>query len=194
MTCFKVAQCFTGWRSVQPELGTLELMSLSKEDRLKDMGRALTLMLQELGDKAFDTVIFQMDAAPFEGIYSTTWRELEALGLIEKMDVIGGSLCKFTGNGWRAAIDLVWSANEPMLREAMSKVAAALKDHVKGRQEDAFVYLNSIATISGVPENLVFNIIESRLLDYRFNMMGAYWYQGRPPLIHIPLDFGLEPL
>lgn len=81
-----------------------------------------------------------------------------------------------------------------MLREAMSKVAAALKDRVKGRKEDAFVYLDSIVAASGVPENLVFNIIESRLLDYRLKIKGAYWYQGRPPLLHVPLDFGLEPL
>lgn len=69
-------------------------MSLSKEDRLKDMGLALTLMLKELGDRAFGTVMFRVDSEPLAMIYATTWRELEGIGFIGKMDVMGGSLCK----------------------------------------------------------------------------------------------------
>ena len=107
---------------------------------------------------------------------------------------MGGSFCQFTGHGWRTAVDGFWDELEPKLRPMMSKVVASLKDAVKGRNEDAYVYLDSLAADSGVSEDVVFNIIQSELLDYRFNMKGARWYEGRPPLIHVPLDFGLPSL
>ena len=169
-------------------------MSLSREERLKNIDLALTLMLRELGDRAFTNALFRIGLRPFEDVHPTTWQELVRRGLITKSDTILGSFCELTGDGWRAALELAWLKHGEILQQTLSKVAAALKDQVKGRHEDAVVSLDNIVTASGVPENLVFNIIESRLLDHWCNMKGACWYQGRPPLVHIPLEFGLEPL
>jgi hypothetical protein len=82
-------------------------MSLSKEDRLKALADALTLMLERLGDKALDSGIFHMNAAPFNRVPKTTWRELEEYGFTERCDTIGHPQCQFTGCvfRWKWATD-----------------------------------------------------------------------------------------
>ena len=170
-------------------------MSHSNDDRMKNMVLAVDLMFKALDDRAIDKVFFQFETDPtFKYIFPTTWRELEQRYLIKVERMMGGSLCQLTGYGWRTAVDDFWDELEPKLGPMMSKVAASLKDFVKGRNEDAYVYLDSLAAGSGVPEDIVFNIIESEILDLRFNMKGARWHEGHAPLIHVPLDFGLAPL
>jgi hypothetical protein len=171
-------------------------MSLSEEERLRNLHLALGLMLQELGDNSIDVGIFELKAEKFKDVRSTTWKELEDRYWIERMDTIGHPMCRLTGSGWLAAIDLSWGDVKTLFEARLSTLAATLKGEVKGRDEDGYVYLDSLATISGLPENWIYNAIEARLLEHRFNRKGAYWYDPRAGsrLIHIPVDFGLEPL
>lgn len=169
-------------------------VSLSKEERLRNIELALKLMLRDLGQNGIDGCLFELRSEVFKDVESTTWRQLQEMFLIERMDTMGNPACRLTGAGWRVALDMVWEDNKQVLQDALSKLAAALKDAVKGREEDAFVSLHSVASTCGLPENWVYNAIESRLLEHKFNMKGAYWYENRPPLIRVPLDFGLEPL
>ncbi|HTR39866.1 MAG TPA: hypothetical protein VMH80_28530 [Bryobacteraceae bacterium] len=171
-------------------------MSLSREQRLENVDLALELMLQTLGDNAIDTVIFELGSDKFTQVQPTTWKELEDRCLIKRMDAIGHPMCQFTGDGWLAAIELAPKHVKALNEERLSRLAAALKDEVKGRDEDGYVYLNSLAASSELPENWIYNAIEARLLEHWFNRKGANWYgpRGGSPLIHIPVDFGLEPL
>jgi hypothetical protein len=168
-------------------------MSLSKEDRLKALADALTLMIERLGDKALDTEIFYMNADPFSRVPKTTWRELEEYGFTERCDTIGHPQCRFTGLGWYKAVMVTDRIARPEFRERLSKLTAAMKDQVKGRCEDACLYTNQLASAAGVSEDFVINAIESRIIEHHFKIQGAEWeHQGK--LIRIPLEFGLRAL
>ncbi|MGA2881297.1 MAG: hypothetical protein ABSG13_20300 [Bryobacteraceae bacterium] len=175
-------------------------MSLSGEERLRNLALALRLMLQELADNAIDIAMFELKAETFaetfKDVRTTTWKEFEDRYWIRRMDAIGHPMCRFTGSGWLAAIDLVWDDVKTLFEARLATLAAALKGEVKGRDEDAYVYLDSLAATSGLPESWIFNTIEAGLLEHRFNRKGAHWYDRRSgsPLIHIPVDFGLDPL
>jgi len=54
----------------------------SRQERLKNLELALTLMLRELGDRAFTKAPVRIGLRPFENIYPTTWQELVGRGLI----------------------------------------------------------------------------------------------------------------
>ncbi len=168
-------------------------MSLSKEDRLKALADALTLMIESLGDKALDAEIFYMNEEPFSRVPKTTWRELEEYGFTERCDTIGHPQCQFTGLGWYNAMLVTDRLSNPQFREALSKLTAAMKDEVKGRQGDAYLYTDQLASAAGVSVDLVINAIESQLIDRQFKIQGAKW-QHQWKSIRIPLEFGLRPL
>ena len=73
-------------------------------------------------------------------------------------------------------------------------MSEALKKRVKAREESAFVGIVVLAKETGLPENFIFNAIESQLLEERFNMIGASWFGpggDRTGVIGIPVVFGL---
>lgn len=168
-------------------------MSLSKEDRLKALADALKQIMERLGDKALDTEYFYMNEDPFNRIPKTTWRELEDLGFTERCDTLGHPQCQLTGLGWYNAIVITDRIATPAFKERLSKLTAAMKDQVKGRHEDAFLYTDQMASVAGVPEDFVVNAVESRLIDQHFKIQGARW-EHQWKLIRIPLEFGLRPL
>jgi hypothetical protein len=74
----------------------------------------------------------------------------------------------------------------------MSRLAAALKQIVKGRQSDCFENPETVANASGLSVGWVSNAIESNILDYKFKMRGATWDEGGRSMIVIPINFGLR--
>ncbi len=168
-------------------------MSFSEETRLKEFKSALALMFQQLGDKALDTEIFYMNEDPFSSVPQTTWRELEAYGFTKRYDTIGHPQCQLTGLGWYNAVLVTDRISDPQFKAKLSQLTAALKDSVKGRNEDAYVYPDGIAYDAEVTEDFVFNAIESQLIDRHFNVQGAEW-EHRGKLIRVPLEFGIRPL
>jgi hypothetical protein len=74
----------------------------------------------------------------------------------------------------------------------MSKLAAILKDQVTGRREERYLHVSQAARITGLPEDLIYNMLESKLLDHCFNMNGAT-LQADGTIV-VPIDFGQEPL
>ena len=75
----------------------------------------------------------------------------------------------------------------------LSQLTAAMKDAVKGRHEDAYLYPDQLAMAAGISEDFFINAIESRLIDRYFEIQGAEW-ERQWKLIRIPLEFGLRPL
>lgn len=170
-------------------------MTLSKEARLKDLRRVLELMLSQLGEKSIEEALFCVDDPTFAGIQPTTWKELAARYWVERFDVIGAVEYRLTGPGWYGALEASGQLSTPDSVQRMSKLAAALKDSVKGRKDDAFVFPDSLSSESGLPETWIFNAIESDLLGRRFDMKSADWQpQSRKTLIRVPIDFGMEHL
>jgi hypothetical protein len=82
---------------------------------------------------------------------------------------------------------------DPDLKAKLSKLTATMKDAVKGRHEDAYFYVHELAGASGLPENFIINVVESRIIDRCFNMRGAEW-EDYLKSVRVPLEFGLPPL
>lgn len=66
----------------------------------------------------------------------------------------------------------------------------ALKDSLQGRNENAYVSTESIASDSGTSDGFVFNIVESRFIENVFRRKGAEWEDPRKTTILVPIDFG----
>ena len=153
-------------------------------------------MLKELGDAAIVAHEFDPKAPSFSSVLSTTWRELESRFFVDRLDVIGGRTYLLTGDGWFRALELAGDLKDQHLLRRLSTLAAALKSSVKGRQEDTFLYVDAVASQTGLSVDWIFNAIEARLLDRQFKRRGAEWADRgrRRTVIRVPLDFGHEPL
>jgi hypothetical protein len=163
-------------------------MTLSERDRLANLEAALSLMMEEVGDKAIDVTLFDPKAATFGGIYQTTWKDLERRRWVE------GHREKYrlTGRGWIRALQRLGT----QFVERLRRLAGTLKYYVKGRNNDEVVALSEVARDANLPEGWVFNVIEVNLLDKlsrKFRASGATWSEkGR--LVLIPCDFGIDPV
>jgi hypothetical protein len=168
-------------------------MSHSDEQRLLNMQKALLIMLKELGNEPVWSKEFERDNEIFKDIFPTTWRELEERYLVKSQHTIGSYRYGLTGHGWYTAIQAVWDDNKEMLDEWLGTLMAKLKDTVKGRNENAYVYFDSFANETGLPIGFVYDAIESNLIEYQLSKKGAHWYEGRSGQeIEVPLDFGLS--
>jgi hypothetical protein len=65
--------------------------------------------------------------------------------------------------------------NAPDFIEKLGRISRALEASVNGRGDDAFVYADSIALESACSGDFLYNVIESRTLDRRFNRQGVQW-------------------
>jgi hypothetical protein len=165
-------------------------MTLSKIKLSENADLALRLMMEELGDEAIDH-LFQTDTPRFANIYSTTWQLLEDQRLVKRTHYIWKEY-KLTGPGWLKGLEIRGARDEPEMQQRVGKVMAELKKRVDARQEEANEYLGSIATGAGMPENLLFNIIESNYIEIVFRRKGVQWdpSSGHGFAVVIPVDFG----
>ena len=169
-------------------------MTLSKEERLDDVKRALQTMWDALGEQAIDAVYFDINQPPFTEIHRTTWMELTQRYLIKSLGVVGAERYRLTGGGWYCALDLSGHLMESVTMEKLSKLAAALKNSVNGRREPALVSVSGLALDAGVSVEWVINAIESDVIGKYFNVHSAAWAGNytRGTMVHVPLNFGLR--
>lgn len=165
-------------------------MTVSRNERSQNCWRAVTLMLEQLGDGAIDDTLFDPADASFQDIIPTTWSELERDGWVEQIKET--QQYRFTGLGWLQAIKSAGKLDDNSLSTRAGPLFATMKAYVKGRQKPCVVKLSELALKSAVPEGVVFNIIESNVLEEHFKRRGAMWHE-RGRLVFIPVDFNVEP-
>ncbi|MGC9972554.1 MAG: hypothetical protein ABSE56_18380 [Bryobacteraceae bacterium] len=164
-------------------------MTKSREDRVANLALALKLMTEDAGENALYRIDININAERYRQIYATTWKELLDRGLVEYFFI---DTYHLTTLGWRNGVQLMKLHEEPAFRQKMSKLAAILKDQVTGRREERYLHVSQAARITGLPEDLIYNMLESKLLDHCFNMNGAT-LQADGTIV-VPIDFGQEPL
>ena len=80
-------------------------MTLSKQQRMDDLEKALALILEQLGDRQLNRVLFNPGEPPFDEILPTSWPALEKYGRIDITGCFGGSShFTLTGHGWLTAM------------------------------------------------------------------------------------------
>jgi hypothetical protein len=168
-------------------------MSLSRNERSENIELALKLMMEELGEHGINEWSFEIDKSPYENIYPTTWQYLEDQYFIERRNRMGSRRCGLTGYGWLEGLRITGTLETPGIKKKVGKVMAELKRSVEGRQDEALVDANGIATGAGVPYGFLYNIIDSHYIENIIQRKGAAWHPQAPrQLIVIPVDFGLE--
>lgn len=151
---------------------------------------ALKLMMEELGD---DIIYHEFDITvpPYsDRIYPTTWKALEDSYLISVPDVINRPFRELTGYGWLEGLRITGQIEEDELKKRAGRVMRALKDSLGGRNENAYVSTDSIASDSGTSDGFVFNVVESQFIENVFRRTGAKWEDRRKTTILVPIDFG----
>lgn len=168
-------------------------MTLSREVRRNAMDKALKLLLARLGLAAIDSTLFDPSAESFACLPRTTWKELEEAGLVERDPYLEPPRYRLTGVGWIEAIVSAGTFGSAPQDEELGRLAACFKMTVKERNTDAQVDLKTVSSEAGLPEGWVFNVVESNLLETRFQRRGVYWHeQHRGRVIIVPSTFGLE--
>ena len=165
-------------------------MSLSIDSRRENLAYALKLLTVEVKDNWIEAVIFSPGGSPeFDAILPTTWSELESKIYVRNRL----RYFTMTPHGWLTGIELLGKKTDHQFANQIGRVAAVLKDSVKGRTGASFPFIDAVAKESDVPAGLVCNIVDSNLFEYWHRRKGAKWEpSARGQLIHVPLDFGLE--
>jgi|GEM_PF-5299190 len=164
-------------------------MTRSREDRVANLALALKLVAEEVGENALYRIDIDINSERYRQIYRTTWKEMLDRGLVEYFFI---DTYHLTTVGWRKGVQLLKLNEEATFRQKMSRLAATLKDQVKERREEQYLHVSQAAQMTGLAEDLIWNMLESKLLDYCFNMKGAKL--DTDGTIVIPIDFGQEPL
>jgi transcriptional regulator with XRE-family HTH domain len=178
-------------RMPSPVSGEGDSMTLSANDRHKNMDVALRLMLDYVGDEGSEHVFIESNTAAFAAVLPTTWQELLRRELVRP----SSRYYLLTGEGWLKAMGLAGRLDDEFDGK-ISKLCAFLKQKVKGRLEKGLVELSEIARSTGLSKGWVFNAIDSRVLARRYNMIEAYWLPGdqMKNYVEIPPDFGMKRL
>jgi hypothetical protein len=162
-------------------------MTLARTERSEHFSTALKIILDGIGDAPLDEVPFAPSAHP--DILNTTWDELLAAELIEALPTGEYIL---TGRGWTAGVISTGQVNDTAFQSRIGTVFAALKAFVKGRAGSVIIAFRDIVNQTGLPEGLVFNVIEGRYIEEISKRRGASWVKpGR--LVLVPVAFGIEP-
>jgi hypothetical protein len=152
----------------------------------------LSLLLQELGDRAIDVTVFEPGAPVFKDVLRTTWESLERDGYLSVVASLGYRL---TAKGWLVALEASNIRGNPAFEQRLGGVLAAMKRHVKPRQDSQVVPLSQLAAESGEPEGFLFNIVDSKSSSTGNARTGAEWFpEARGRLVLIPVGFNLEPI
>lgn len=165
-------------------------MTLSVDDRRKNLKEALVTLLNALGDGKFAT--FWIDPNEFPNVLPTTWTELSNRYLLEDMN-LNVPQYRFTPFGYVRALRVSGRADDNQFREDLGKICKVLKDSVKGRNEFAFFDLYELVKESGVSEAFAQNAIDADLITHVLDRVGARW-EGDSFIIKVPHNFGLTPL
>jgi hypothetical protein len=168
-------------------------VTLSKVARWQNIGEAILLLMHNLqGRSIMEEFIDErfMD----NRILPTTWAELKERHLVRETSIRYGYT--LSGPGWIAGLKLRDEFDTDELKAMTGKLCAALKDIVKGRQDEAIVHVTELADDSDIAEAFIRNAIESDLIRELFGTKGAAWasYEDRGKFIVVPIGFGTEPL
>ena len=166
-------------------------MSLSKAERHENIQDTLRIALSYLGDNAISGKWLDASDPVFGNVLPTTWKHLADTRHAVEHRTSTSLSYELTGLGWRRALEVSGEIQKPEFKERLGKLCAAFKDTLKDRQNQAYPILRGFAEHTGIPEQFIFNVVESRIIEYCFKQHGVAW-QTPGAVIRIPIDVGLD--
>jgi len=173
-------------------------MTLSKSQREKNNELAMRLMFEDLGEDPISLRIFLSNDPRYETtVDRTTWEDLtrnDYLSLVVTTE--GAHGYRLTARGWLLCLELTGASKSDAFKRRLGHIIAAMKRRVKGRAAPAILSPWELASESGEPFGLVFNVIDSRASSsLNSGRIGANWVERqRGQLVEVPVDFNMEPI
>lgn len=170
-------------------------MTLPEHERKANIDLALRRMVAQLGDRAIDNALFDPNGLLFRDVYPTTWDDLREQGWVTVAHVFGSTRYRLTGAGWIEGLRRTGIIEKPAFRQMVARLSAILKGYVKRRKSEWVVDPKTVARDTRLPEDWIFNAIESHLVAQIFHRRDASWWEGeKGRLISVPRDFGTTPI
>ena len=167
-------------------------MTLSDATRREAIDLALKRMLEDIGERMFDELRYEVDSDRYRDIPHSTWLELQGRLYVDAAHAIGSPGYRLTAAGWIAALKTSAAFDAPEQRERAVRLRAALKDVVKGRPlTGGITDYHDIAARSGLPLKWIANALQSRLLQLLWtwdHLDVGFEHGGRT--IRVPARFG----
>jgi hypothetical protein len=161
-------------------------MTLSRASRDQNFNDALMRMAQDVGDGPLYDCDFETHDERYRDILPTTWDLLMESGYVKFRWFDSYNL---TIDGWAEGVLLLGSHNEPPLSPRLSRLMAVLNDEMKGRKDyEIYLPVSAAAASTGIPEELIRNIIKARLIERVFDRVGVTL--DADDVIVIPRRFG----
>jgi hypothetical protein len=165
-------------------------MSLSVDTRKDNLAYALRLLMEMVGDKWIESTLLVPGNPELNAVLPTTWSELESKVYVRTRL----RYYTMTPHGWLTGMKLLGKKTDVQFAEQVGRIAAALKDSVKGRTREAFLFTDAVAKEGEVAKGLVCNVVDSKLFERWHQRKGADWesFRSRGQVIRVPTTFGLE--
>ncbi len=172
---------------------TLHPMSLSTEERKREMAVALKLMFDAVGDEHLFRLHFYADEERFTRVHPTTWKDMEDRGWIKQHQLAGGGLrLHLSCDGWLDALRGSGVIQTTEFETRLGRLNSYLKRRVDGRQCEDLVAVETVAAETGLPGGWIYNMAACRYWQIARRQHGAEIDpKTRPPSIWIDHRFGL---
>jgi hypothetical protein len=164
-------------------------MTLSSDDRCKNLNEALIAFLNRLGDGQFD--VFCITPTDYPDALPTTWTEATNRRLLRDMDM-NVEMYKFTPSGYVTALTLSGRSDEQQFREGLGNLCRVLKDSLEERTHFALIPFEELVKKSAVTKEFAHNALDADLIRHILGRIGAEW--DGEDLVKVPHDFGLTPM
>ena len=153
-----------------------------------DLTRALQLLLRQLGDRKINIFSFDPTIPPFCSVAEATWTELRDMNYVHS--ALNSSGYCLTGSGWLRALQRAGATRNRDFDRDSEKLLASINKLAKRAR---LATLKALAQDSGLPENWIYNAIESNLLEVHYGRKGANWARGfEGTMIYVPRGFGTK--
>jgi len=165
-------------------------MPLSQNSCEANLSKALTLLLDRLGERPIYMDEVVNDDLTAVHIYRTTWRELTDRELVTAHDGIGCCRYQLTGSGWREALKLTGQFDTPEFKERFGRLNAVLNSLVNGRKGEGLAETHIVSAQAQIPEAWLYNILESRIWEHEQHRRGATLDDSKTMVV-VPIDFNV---
>jgi hypothetical protein len=150
---------------------------------------ALKLLLERLGDRAIYKCEVLNDDPSFASILSTTWEDLVDVGMVQARPGLNWCHYQLTAKGWLEALQLTGEFDSTEFQSRFGRLNATLNS-LRTRSTEGFEQVHVVAMQADVPEDWLFNILESQIWERRHNRYGAHFDESETMVI-IPARFNM---
>jgi len=165
-------------------------MTISRQQQTDNVGDALRLILDIVGERHLDDAEFELSDARFRGIIPTAWERLDAECCLKQM----GMWHRLTPGGWVKALQAAGKLCDPEMKEKLGRLCAPIKRRCQegGVRHRSGLTIQELSEETGLSEGWISNVIESHLIRICLQQEDCGWEPDdeNKNYVMIPASFG----